>query len=127
MHTHRRTEAGRAVALLLACTMLAGCLHRLNDPPASGSKYYRPLGSQQCTGGGKSLAELEQELRKAGITVRRATCGTDGRMYATVCGAPDGRIAIFEIPPGQAESAAALGLQPLATLPDAAEAPCREP
>ncbi|GFO64234.1 hypothetical protein M1B72_12415 [Geomonas paludis] len=127
MHIHRRTEAGRAVALLLACTLLAGCMHHPKNPPAPGLTYYRALGSLQCTGGGKSVAELEQELRKAGLTVTRSACGVDGRVHAAVCGAPDGRIAIFEIPPGQAQAAASLGLQPLATLPDAAEAPCREP
>ncbi|MBU5612423.1 hypothetical protein [Geomonas azotofigens] len=126
MHVHRRAEAGRIVSLLLACTLLAGCRCRLKDPPPSGTRYYVPLGSLQCTGGGKSVAELEQQLRKAGITVNRTACGVDGRMYPAVCGAPDGRIGIFEIPADQAGSAAALALQPLSTLPDAAETSCHE-
>ncbi|WP_224962239.1 hypothetical protein [Geomonas subterranea] len=125
MRIHRK-GAG-ATAVLVACTALAGCTCRLKGPPATGARYYRTLGSLQCTGGGSSPAELAQELRKAGIAVNRTACGVDGRMHAAVCGAPDGRIAIFEIPPEQAGAATALGLQPLATLPDAAETPCAAP
>ncbi|MBJ6799145.1 hypothetical protein [Geomonas propionica] len=127
MRKHHFKQRVRAAVLLTACTLLAGCPHRVMDDPGPAVTYYRPLGSLQCTGGGKTVAEIEHELRKAGITVNRAACGVDGRMHAMVCGAPDGRIAIFEIPAQQAVSAAALGLKPLATLPDAAETPCQAP
>ena len=127
MRKHRFREGVRAAALLTACILLAGCPHRVKDDPGPAVTYYRSLGSLQCAGGGKTVAEMEQELRKAGITVNRAACGVDGRMRAMVCGASDGRIAIFEIPAQQAGSAAALGLQPLATLPDATETPCQAP
>jgi hypothetical protein len=42
-----------------------------------------------------------------------------------VCGAPDGRIAIFTIPAAQQALAAQAQFVPLAALPDAREQPCR--
>jgi hypothetical protein len=113
-------------SVLIACTLLAGCACRLKDAPSTGVKYYKSLGSVQCTGGGKSIGELEHDLLTAGITITETTCGTDGNMHAAVCGAPDGRIGIFEIDPAQARAASVLGLAPLSTLPGAAEVPCGE-
>lgn len=111
-----------AVALV-ACALLAGsaCGH---DASGTGIRYYKSLGSVQCTGGGKSAAELGQDLTAAGVTVIRTACGVDGNLYAAVCGAPDGRIGIFEIEAGSANAAAALGFAPLTTLPEATEVPC---
>ena len=118
-------HAGRAAAALIACTLLAGCTCRLKDPPSTGIKYYKSLGSVQCSGG-KSIGELEQDLLTAGITITETTCGVDGNMHAAVCGAPDGRIGIFEIEPDQANTAKILGFAPLSSLPAAAEVPCKE-
>ncbi|MFM8609211.1 MAG: hypothetical protein ACKOCJ_01940 [Burkholderiaceae bacterium] len=44
-----------------------------------------------------SLTTLRERLSAAGLQVSSSGCGTDGRVYPTVCGAPDGRIGIFEI------------------------------
>lgn len=126
MHNNRSNHVFRVAAALVACTVLAGCTYRLKDPPTSGIRYYKSLGSVQCTGGGKSIGELEQELLVAGITIAQTTCGDDGNMHAAVCGAPDGRIGIFEIDPAQAKDASILGFAPLSTLPAAAEVPCKE-
>ena len=116
--------AALSATLLFAATLLCGCTWRLKDAPPAGIDYYSYLGSVQCTGGGKSVTELEQELIVAGITVYEIGCGTDGKLYTSVCGAPDGRIGIFNIDPAKAKSAAALGLAPLDSLPHAVKTPC---
>lgn len=126
MHNHISKRFTRAATSVITCALLAGCACHHNSPRSTGVKYYKPLGSVQCTDGGKSVGELEQDLLKAGITVTDTTCGTDGNMHAAMCGAPDGRIGIFKIDPAQSSAATALGFAPLTTLPDAAEVPCRE-
>lgn len=96
-----------------------------NGNPNSGIRTYKYAGSLQCSGGGLSLAEMQRQLSDAGISVLDASCGVDGNMYTAVCGAPDGRIGIFEIPSEQVQAASALGFAPLTTLPAAAQVPCR--
>lgn len=117
-------EASPVAICMFTCVLLAGCGGGLKDP---GLRYYKALGSVQCDNGGTSAAQLEHDLVTAGITVARTSCGQDGMLRSAVCGAPDGRIAIFEIAPSQATAASALGLQPLSTLPDAVEVPCKGP
>lgn len=125
METNRPLQLLKLVTLsLLALPLLAGCTWKLKDPP-KGVKVYKYLGSVQCSGGGTSPTEMEQMLTTAAIDVASATCGVDGNMYAAMCGAPDGRIGIFEIAPGDLKAATALGFLPLSGLPDANEAPCR--
>jgi hypothetical protein len=80
--------------------------------------------SLQCTGGGLSLATMEGQLSAAGVTVSAKSCGNDGRVYAAVCGAPDGRIGIFDIPQAKLQEAAAAGFAPLSSLPGAARTGC---
>lgn len=126
MSSNPSRQLARLVTPLIACALLAGCACRLKDPPSAGIKYYKSLGSVQCSGGGRSVAELEQDLLTAGITVTEAACGVDGNMHAAVCGAPDGRIGIFEIEASKGKAAAALGFAPLGTLPGATAVPCDE-
>ena len=85
---------------------------------------YVSLGSRQCEGGGRSLADVQRSAQAAGLSVVSASCGTDGAMHAAVCGGSDGRIAILEIPATQLEAARSQGLKPLAELPDARRTPC---
>lgn len=85
---------------------------------------YKYAGSVQCTGGGLSLLEMQRQLTDAGIQVFSASCGIDGRAYATVCGGADGRIGIFEVPLSQEQAASAIGFLPLSNLPAAAEVAC---
>lgn len=113
----------RSVVLTLAMmTSLAACGGG-NDEEAS-SKVFKSMGSLQGSGGGVSLPALQAQLAAANVQVRSAACGTDGLATATVCGAPDGRIGIFEIAPAQAGAAAAAGFSPLSTLPSAKTLPC---
>ncbi|QWV95178.1 hypothetical protein KP004_08370 [Geomonas oryzisoli] len=115
----------RTAAFLASCFLLSGCMCPLKSPPDPGVKFYQSLDSVQCTGGGKTVAQIERDVRAAGITVYQTSCGVDGAIYPSVCGAPDGRLAVLEIPLDQARAASALGLKPLFTLPYGAETPCR--
>jgi hypothetical protein len=88
------------------------------------SIVFKSMGSRQCSGGGASLATLQAQLTAANVQVRSAACGTDGLATSAVCGAPDGKIGIFEISPDQAGAAAAAGFTPLSTVATAKTIPC---
>lgn len=89
-----------------------------------GTKVFKSMGALQCGSPGLSLAALQAQLAAANVQVRSAACGMDGRSVAAVCGAPDGKIGIFEIAPAQAGLAATAGFTPLSTLPAAKTVPC---
>jgi hypothetical protein len=93
--------------------------------PRTSVTLYISAGSVQCATGGMSLTGMQRLLTDAGIQVLTANCGSDGRIYTTVCGGPDGRIGIFEIPAVQAQAASALGFAPLSALPDASKIACQ--
>jgi len=90
----------------------------------AGTKVFKSMGSLQCTGGGVSLAALQGQLTAANVKVESAACGTDGVARATVCGADDGKIGIFEVSSSQAAAAATAGFAPLSNLPTAKTVPC---
>lgn len=94
------------------------------DTRLAGIKVFKSMESLQCRGGGVSLAALQAQLTAANIQVQSAECGNDGQPAPTVCGVPDGRIGIFDIPVGQASAADAAGFKPLTTLPGAKTIPC---
>lgn len=85
---------------------------------------YASLGTRQCETGGTSLDALRQRLVGAGLRVVESACGSDGRVYPAVCGAPDGRIAIFDIATSASLPALPAGFAALTTLPDASRRPC---
>jgi hypothetical protein len=59
---------------------------------------YHSLNARQCEQGGLSLAELKQSLSAAGVqTADVGKVTDDGRMRVTVCGAPDGKVGVFQI------------------------------
>ena len=113
----------RIVVLTLAVLALLTACGGGEDEESS-SKVFKSMGSLQCSGGGVSLTALQAQLAAAKVQTRSAACGTDGLATSTVCGAPDGRIGIFEISPSQAGAAAAAGFAPLSTLPAAKTIPC---
>lgn len=98
----------------MSALLLAACAQPQAAQPV---RVAKALGSKQCEGGGRTLAELQAELERAGVPVARAACGTDGRLRAQMCGTPDGRLGIFEIPASAREAAAAAGF---ALLPEGA-------
>ncbi len=91
-------------------------------PPAASVTVFKALGSVQCSGGGATVPALARTLADAGVPVLASRCGSDGRMYPAMCGAADGRIAIFDIAAADAAAAAKLGFRPLG--PEAKERPC---
>lgn len=110
---------------IIVAGLLAACGGGNSDPilpdpmtllPAT---VYKSLGSVQCTGGGTTLAGIQKQLTDAGVTVLTSSCGTDGLASPAVCGAGDGKIAIFDIPPPQLSAALALSFGNLTSLPDA--------
>lgn len=108
-----------ALAVVAALTACGG-----SGDEDAGTKVFKSMGSLQCSGGGVSLAALQAQLAAANVQVRSAECGTDGQPVPTLCGAPDGRIGIFEISAAQDAAAAAAGFKPLSTLPGAKTAAC---
>lgn len=95
---------------------------RVTQPP--GVNVYKYVGSKQCSGGGTPVEKMMRQLSEAGIPVTNVNCGTDGRMYPAMCGAPDGRIGILEVPEAKISAAGALGFAPLSNLPEASKNVC---
>jgi hypothetical protein len=129
-------SAMRCFSISLAMAVLSGCgggdgntppapAQAPPPPPTPSVSLYKTAGSVQCTGGGLSLPELQRQLNSAEILVLSSACGSDGKMYPAACGAPDGRIGIFQVPEAQAQAAAKLGFAPLSELPDATRVPCQ--
>lgn len=115
-----------AVALVGLALATAGCVSGAANVTTNApvTEVYRSLGSKQCEGGGKSAAQLRTELEAAKVRVRETTCGHDGRMHPAMCGAGDGKIAIFLIAAQDLARARAAGFVPLADLPDARRERC---
>lgn len=103
---------------------LSACTGLGESAPVSGVSVYQYVGSKQCEGGGVPVEKMASQLSGAGIRVLSVTCGTDGRMYPAMCGAPDGRIGILEVPEGKVTAAAALGFARLSSLPGASKTVC---
>lgn len=101
------------LSLALAGLVMAGC--------GGGDEHfvlvYTALGSVQCEGGGQSLPVIQSVLQGAGVEVISASCGLDGLARPALCGAPDGRIAIFEILQSQSQLASSAGFGHLAGMP----------
>ena len=106
-------------------TLVLGCAASPGPTPRERVSVYKPLGSVQCEpASGVTIAALKSQLEAADIKVLGSSCGSDGRIYPAVCGASNGRIGIFEIPPTQTKKIAALGFAPLSGLPDATRSAC---
>ena len=92
--------------------------------PQTKVSVVKSMNSRQCESGGKSLASLQQELAAVGVPVMNASCGVDGNIYPTVCGAGDGRIGIFDIWTGQTAHNLPEGFSPLSNFPKAQVLSC---
>lgn len=112
--------------LLIVTTvlMLSACAGLGQMASASRVSVYKYVGSRQCEGGGVPVEKMMRQLSEAGIPVMNVSCGTDGRIYPAMCGAPDGRIGILEVPEGKLSAASALGFAPLTSLPEASKTVC---
>jgi hypothetical protein len=77
-------------------------------------QVYRDDGSLQCEpGSGPPPAAMAERLGSAGITVHGSGTGHDGLSRAAVCGAPTGRINVFDIDAADLDAALGLGFRPL--------------
>jgi len=112
------------LAAMSALISLAACASPAQTSTQGKVSLYVSAGSHQCQGGGQTAGQVRQRLQQAGIEVLQATCGHDGRIYASVCGGPDGRIIIVDVPAAKEAAARSLGFAPLAGLPDATKRPC---
>ncbi|WP_306532458.1 hypothetical protein [Geobacter sp.] len=113
------------IFILIAASLLSSCGDDSNSSQPTATTLYISMGSLQCTGGGTSLPELERQLTGAGVPIHSSSCGIDGQARAAVCGTPDGRIAIVEVPATQVAAALALGYAPLSDLPNATKVACQ--
>lgn len=112
------------IAIALA-VLSASCVSANPTPTQSTVRVFKSMGGVQCADSGSNLTTLTQALEAAGLKVLSASCGTDGRMRAAMCGVPDGRIAIFELAAEDAPAATKLGYAALSNSPDAKAAPCK--
>ena len=108
---------------VVALIALGACAS-LERPSTERVSVYKYVGSVQCKGGGTPLSTLMRQLSDAGIPVLDVSCGSDGKMYAAMCGAADGRIGILAVPEAKVSAAAALGFAPLSSLPEASKTVC---
>ncbi len=120
-------SAPHAVSALSALTVLfalAACSAPA-PPPGDTVQVFKSRGAVQCGARGTPPEAMRAELERAGLRVRSATCGSDGRMRAAVCGAGTDEINVFEIAASDLARAQGLGLTPLAPARDAQVVPCR--
>jgi hypothetical protein len=110
--------------LFVVLATAVACGDSENQSATAPVSLYKYFGSVQCAGGGVTLADMERQLTEADIQVLSYDCGYDGKAYPAVCGAPDGRMGIFEIPAVQAPGATAAGFAPLSDLPAATKNAC---
>lgn len=113
------------ILIVLSTSLMVGaCADMGRVAQGPGVPVYKYVGSKQCNGGGVTLAAMMRQLSEGGVPVMSVSCGTDGRMYPAMCGAPDGRIGILEVPDIKVAAAGALGFAPLSSLPEANKMPC---
>lgn len=113
------------LSCLLMAVFLAACDGDGGDVASAPTvQVFKIRGAIQCEGGGTAPEVMQHELTSAGIAVVAFACGDDGLAHVALCGAPDGRINIFDIPQHKAAQAQALGFARLSSLPSAREIPC---
>jgi len=111
------------IALAAAVVAAAGADPARADE-SSHLMMWKSLGSKQCQDGGTTAQALADALRSAGVDVVSVTCGHDGNIRPMLCGLPDDRIAVIELPDGQRTLATAQGFAPITELPHWQSVPC---
>ena len=107
-------QSSQSMTFVAVSVFLTACVNSIPTPTQSAAQVemYTSLQHRQCEpDSGLTIAEISQRLQQAQIQVYQARVGSDGRMYAQVCGGADGRIAIVTIPQSQQKQAEALGFK----------------
>ncbi|WP_130802270.1 hypothetical protein [Acinetobacter ihumii] len=98
--------------LTLSAVLISGLVACHTFPHADSSKQIqvaKSLQGKQCEQQALNISELKQQLEVQHIHIYTESVGHDGMMRPQVCGAPDGKIAIFNIDQKQLAQAQALG------------------
>ena len=107
-------RVSQSITFVAVSVLMMACVNSIPTLPESAAQIemYTSLQHRQCEPDtGLTVAEISQRLQQAQIQVYQARVGSDGRMYAQVCGEADGRIAIVTIPQSQQKQAEALGFK----------------
>jgi len=117
------------VASVIVTISLSGCgggdsAESPKRSPDTTMSVFKGQGGEQCKPDPLNLDAMQSQLVAANVEVRAVSCGTDGLVNAAVCGAPTGRIGIFDIPATQLAAARSAGFAPLSDLPEAKKVPC---
>ncbi|WP_111896063.1 hypothetical protein [Acinetobacter sp. MB5] len=101
------------LAISLSLVGFVGCSTLQSEEHLSASKVQitKSLFGHQCGDTGMSVDQLKAQLEDQKIQVYAQAVTSDGLLYPQVCGAPDGRIAIFTINKKQQEQAFELGFK----------------
>jgi hypothetical protein len=82
------------------------------ETPATAFVYV-PSGEKQCGFGAETpIKNFLKKLEKKKIKVVSSKSQEDGLLHSQVCGAPSGKIHVFEIPKIQLKEATQLGFKP---------------
>lgn len=119
------------VAMLSSCG--GGGADAASPPPPDSNVFViKNRGAVQCTTAPMPLASLERQLTDAGVQLVGnigsqpvvSSCGIDGKVYPTSCGAPTGQIGIFLIQELQLQKATAAGFVLMSGEPLAKKSDC---
>jgi hypothetical protein len=109
-------ETSMRVKLLICLftLMTAACTDETGDRPVSGGQSEAVVFEagprlSQCSGISITRTQSAAKLTAAGVEVRRSSCGTDGMLYPTVCGAGTDNILLHDIPAASVAAAQAAG------------------
>lgn len=96
----------------MALLGLGGCQTYSTDKN-SFIKITKSLGTKQCSqvSADNQLQQLKQELEQANIKVFAAEIGMDQMMHITLCGAEDGKMAVFKVKSNVLNEAEKIGYQ----------------
>lgn len=113
------------VLSLSACQAPKPMQPKPETPTGKTLEVYKAIGPvRQCEQGGASLTDRQTELQAAQVKVLSSSCGSTGRMQATVCGGGTSSIGIFTIAAEDGSKAQLAEFTLLSNLPDASKFPC---
>lgn len=129
--TNSRIACSLFALNLAAVGLMTGCSAHDSGTSTAGKGIglYKASGSRQCdpaSGGKQPLTDAVRALSKSGVNVLEASCGHDGLMHVTLCGAETGELWIVSVTPESLDRALAQGFKPLQEVPQAQSVTCRD-